>query len=774
MKRILITLLQSLACFIFIQAQTQQGFVKTLGRPNQKGVALSGVSVRVQGAHNAILSKNDGRFSMLIQGDSYALQQVQKSGYELNETGIIGRKYAYSSTVPLTIVMTSKKQLQADKQRIEDNAYLVAERNYKVRMEQLESAKAKSEITIEQYRRQIQDLQDKFEKYQSMIDGLADHYARTDYDDLDEKECEINISIENGDIEHADSLLQQLGIQKRIAAIEQQLKNGQNLMDKANEDWTALLRQQEKDAEHLYQLYTISLARFDNQQAKYYIETRAALDTTNVRWQIQAFEFLCDYLADYELASTYVKRAFALSISQNGENCSGTAECMNLLGTLYFYLGKYDDALECYERALELQKRLSDMPTSELVESYLCMGNIYATKSEFSFGTSQFHQEKEFRSLMQTYYRKALDICYNMEDHIHNVFAECLYCNAYANMTEGRRNNFQKDKKETFDSLMSTAQDYYLRAIKEWEVDKNANLGRIATCYLSIGNIPYENLNFTGAIDYMTNALDLYTQIYGDLHPMVATCIHSLGSVYASQGNLEKALGFYKKAYLIRLQILGETHPSTQNSQKEIARSEAMLNSALPDSLSSGNIYMAYYNNHDYAKAQKSFSTALRVLMAHETDNSQQIADLYYTMGQIDAAEDDYPTGLRHCEKAIDIWEKTKGKTGANLAMAYYSVGLFCFAIKNYHKALNNYKLAYDIWEEDEDTQNLDFAAICESLGQTYVMLKDYETAVESYAEAYVIREEILGKDNEEALRTKATMEAIINMEVKKALKQNK
>ena len=37
-------------------AQTQKGFVKTLGRPNQKGVALSGVTVRVKGAHNAVLS----------------------------------------------------------------------------------------------------------------------------------------------------------------------------------------------------------------------------------------------------------------------------------------------------------------------------------------------------------------------------------------------------------------------------------------------------------------------------------------------------------------------------------------------------------------------------------------------------------------------------------------------------------------------------------------------------------------------------------------------
>ena len=78
------------------EAQMQKGYIKTLGRPNQKGVALNGVTVRVKGGLSAVLSKDDGTFSVQIQGESYALQQVQKSGYELNEKGVIGKKYAYS------------------------------------------------------------------------------------------------------------------------------------------------------------------------------------------------------------------------------------------------------------------------------------------------------------------------------------------------------------------------------------------------------------------------------------------------------------------------------------------------------------------------------------------------------------------------------------------------------------------------------------------------------------------------------------------------------
>lgn len=49
-------------------AQTQQDYVKALGRPNQKGVALSSVSIRVKGGHNAVLSKDKGFFSMIMSG----------------------------------------------------------------------------------------------------------------------------------------------------------------------------------------------------------------------------------------------------------------------------------------------------------------------------------------------------------------------------------------------------------------------------------------------------------------------------------------------------------------------------------------------------------------------------------------------------------------------------------------------------------------------------------------------------------------------------------
>ena len=336
-----------MACALLAHGQAQHGIVKSIGRPGKKGQPLGGVTIRISGQHNAMVSEYDGTFAFAFQdkkeGDGYSLQYVQKKGYELNEKGIIGRQYAYSYRVPLTIVMVSTSQLQADKQRIENNAYAAAEKNYQIQMDLLEKQRNENRITIEKYRSEIQDLQDKFERYQSLIEGLAEHYAHTDYDFLDERDREINVCIENGDLERADSLIHvlfdPLDVIRRnkeaLGEIDERMAQARTMIDEANDDMAAVLKRQEKDANYLYQLYTIALARFDNQEAARYISLRADLDTTNVLWQNDAGQFLHEHLADFKGALAYYERGLRVALSMYGDQSDWVATLYNNIGTVY-------------------------------------------------------------------------------------------------------------------------------------------------------------------------------------------------------------------------------------------------------------------------------------------------------------------------------------------------------------------------------------------------------------------------------------------------------
>ena len=423
MKHILVCIMLLTSWFTF--AQTQSGFVKTLGRPDKPGMALSGVSIRVKGEHNAVLSKSDGTFSVLMSGkkngDAYALQQVQKTGYELNEVGVIGRQYAFSDKVPLKIVMVSTAKLQVDKQRIENNAYQVAEKNYKAKLAHLEKQRDDNAITIEEYRQQLQELQDKFEKYQSLIDGLAEHYAHVDYDNLDEKEREINICIENGALERADSLIHSLfdstDVLKRnkdaIAKIEQQESQAHEILAQANADMGRVLKQQEKDAEYLYQLYTIAIGKFEFDRAGQYIESRAALDTTNTLWQFDTAKYFQDQKL-YNKAEQYYLQTLKLYKHIVKDNMEGNeynvAVTLNNLANLYSVTRRFTEGETMYKEALVIYRQLAQTnlqtyePNVALTLNNLAL--LYSDTQRFTESEAMYKEVLEIRRRLALPIRK--------------------------------------------------------------------------------------------------------------------------------------------------------------------------------------------------------------------------------------------------------------------------------------------------------------------------------------------------------------------------------
>lgn len=236
------------------EAQQVQGYVKTIGRPGKPGAPVPNTTIRWKGTVNSTVSGKDGRFTSTMpgkkDGDAIVLQSVNKQGYELQDKGIIGRPLVFSTTVPIVITMVSTAQLQADKQRIEQNAYQIAERNYKKKISQLNKEVEEKKITAEEYHQQLVDLQNKYEAYQSLIGDMADRYARTDYDQLDSVDYQINLCIENGELERADSLIHtvfnpETVLERNRAAkdeIRQRIEFAQSVIDKATRDKEAIMR----------------------------------------------------------------------------------------------------------------------------------------------------------------------------------------------------------------------------------------------------------------------------------------------------------------------------------------------------------------------------------------------------------------------------------------------------------------------------------------------------------------------------------------------------
>lgn len=618
---------------VSVDAQTQQGLVKTLGRPDRKGEALSGVTVRVKGEHNATVSRGDGTILMSMpgkrNGEPYALQQVQKSGYELNEKSIIGRQHAFSDRVPLIITMVQTAQLQADKQRIEDNAYRTAEKNYKARLALLEQQKADQMMTAEQYSEALRGLQERFEKYQSLIDGLAEHYAHIDYDSLSDREREVNICIENGDLERADSLLSAefdpVGVLERnreaLARIDRSVISANDMIRQAEADMAKVLKQQERDAEHLYQLFTIALARLDNEKARHYIETRAELDTTRVEWQLTAGKFLGRYVADYEKALLYDRRSLRLALTQQGEERADAATAYNNLGVTLSSLGRYNEAEENHQQALAIWQTVYGREHEDVALSYNNLGYVHLCLGRYA---------EALRC-----YGEALEIWRGTIGTEHADVA-MVY------------NNMGLSYKRTGD--LEQAMRCYQQALSICEKTCGEAHPATAQAYHNMGAVYAAQGNDSLALQFYRRALSIRAGVYGENHPLVATSYNSIGAALDNLGRLDEAMECYVKALISRINIYGKAHPEIAVSCNNLGTINCKM--GLPD------------------RALEFLQKALAIYGETYDGPHPDVAQVRCNMGYAYLLKQDYQAALNCYRQALAVFREKYGEDHAATRVA--------------------------------------------------------------------------------------------------------
>lgn len=644
---ILYFILHAIACL----AQNQSGMVKTLGRPAQKGVPLAGVTVRIAEAHNAVVSGKDGAFSLPMNkkdGESFVIRQVQKAGYELNDRDLIGRKYAFSSTHPITIVMVSAKQLQAEKARIENNAYSVAEKNYKNKLAALEAQLKNGQIDAENYNGQIRSLQGDFERFQSLIDGLSEHYAHIDYDEMDENEKEIAQCIENGNFDKADSLIHQCfdvtdvlsRNLKALDRIEQGISQAKDVIADTNRLMAEVLKRQAKDAEYLYQLYTIALARFDNEKAGQYILTRAELDTTNVEWTVQAAKFIADYRSDYDEAMRCYDRAERYASKQP----TWLSTIYTNKGSIYLEQGKYVEAIKADSIALGLSLNLYG---KKALLTLKLINNTAATLRKLG-------QLKQALVTWNTVYSIAIADKDTDREFIATV------CNNISTTCADL-------------GLHSMALEFGHKALDAYKAKSSVKGEALACC--NIGGCYSGMGQYQEALDCFDRSEQLFKKLFGEDNPQVAWVLAKKGNLYSGLGDTKKAYQYNKRSLDIYKRFYD-------------AKSVVVAN-ALAD-------FAAVNPNKQEAKAQ--VDSALTVLISQYGERQLAVADAYYKQAVICEDMEQYAESEKRLQRALLIYNTIIGtRYNSFSAQCYASLSDVELGLNRMDKAVEYMNQAVEI-----------------------------------------------------------------------------
>lgn len=357
-------------CFLLLMssamglcAQSQNGSVKTISRPQHQSQQLSGVAIRVRGNHNAVLSDTEGSFSILFptlkEGDAFVVSNVIKSGYELRDPDLLGRPMAFSTKVPFEVVMVNQQDLLLEKQRIEQKARESLESYYEKQLAAIQAQVSDNS----QYAQQIEALEAKYEQLEQQISKMADRYARTDYSQLDSLASAINMAIESGDIDVAERLIMSKG-------------NPDQREDRIKEMEKELLAQRADLANDLYHLFGIALMRFQPDSALSLLRRRAELDTTNIVFQLDLVKYMHEGCYPEDEALPYLNRAHR---ALTADDLNGSFVYLRYLNESAFHenaVQHYDIAEQQYTEAIRLAETLFGRKSKEVAGRLASLGAV--------------------------------------------------------------------------------------------------------------------------------------------------------------------------------------------------------------------------------------------------------------------------------------------------------------------------------------------------------------------------------------------------------------
>lgn len=738
MKRIICLIFAILATSVIL-AQEQQGIVKTNGRPNKPGSPLGNVAVKASG-RSVSLSSEDGTFSIAMNdmkgGEAFFLTSVTKIGYELADKNSIGRKYGFSASVPMVLTMVSKSELEAEKQRIRNNAIVTMQKNYEQRVEELEKKLEEQIITADVFGEQLQELQSKMDKYNELVENLADKYARTDYDQIDAVDQEINQAIEEGLFDKADSLIHSKGNiderhQKAMAWSESSRKQ-KKALDWQMAQWeiseASRLKELENLAEDYYHSFSIEVSRMHPEEAVKWLEKRLELDPERFEWLIELGRYYRINLAKYDKAIECFDRAY--KIAQKTKQASQFILVLNEQGIVHYKLHDLENAEKCFLNVLKYAEKDVDDPQS--VSSVYCnMGMLESANGNYDKALS--------------YYEKVLSV----------VVDSCseVVITAYGNISNAL---FHKN-------LFDLAESYLDTAIRLAARSNNKQL--LASCYTNKGAIYFSHSKEKESLEYYEKALAIQKEIYPEKHPVIANTLSNISSSYMALSRMSEALSYKTKALEIYAAVYGEIHPQVAAQYGDIAKillEAGRYDKALTFANKSWEINKVFYSqsSKEYAdhcntqgrvyKGLRKDSLAVdyyqRALETYESlgmDRTTRYATVCNNLSTLYCDQKEYDKALEYINKHIEIVSSVNGIENRNYIRSLHNRADIYKEMNRDEDALALYKEAETLALKLYGKWHIQIAINYNNVGNIYMKTKEYDKARNYFLKALEICDSI-------------------------------
>jgi len=384
-------------------------------------------------------------------------------------------------------------------------------------------------------------------------------------------------------------------------------------------------------------------------------------------------------IGKYDDAIKYYQKALKIwFVVYDGSNHPEVAMCCNNLGIAYRENGLYGDAINSHKQALKIYTKAHDNSNTDqydIATTYKNLGSVYSEHGEYDNAINSHKQAL-----------KVYLVVYESRPNHPDI------ARIYNNLSDTYR-----AKGEYYKAI-----NYCKKALAIYKVayDNALNHHNIAMSQNNLGNAYFIKGEYDKAIKYHQKALKIRLVTYGSSnHPDVADSYNNLGIAYTEKGKYNEAISYLQLAVKIYLISSDPNHP-------DIARSYS-------------NLGAAYYRKGEYEQASHYASKALKIYSTHQNHPhtqktlffykiiveqlNKQTSNIILDIEKINKnaveyfSQRKYQDVIREAGKAIDLIENSTGQivdTAVhtsilyNRARAYQEIEEFAKATSDFKKAL--------------------------------------------------------------------------------------
>lgn len=748
-KNIFLFVILNILCCVAVNAQTQQGRVKTRGRLNPDGTVRAGQGIvgasMTFGNGSTAVSGNNGIFSFVTKEGIFMLKNVQKNGYQLCDRDLLGRSNKYS---PNTFEIAMQTPDEALEDRLESEEKIRATLTAQLNKQKAELKRLKEDLKISQqdYNTRLQELYAAQSENEKLISEMAERYSSIDFDQMDDFQRRIAAFIQNGELIRADSLLNTKGsMEERSAEIDhlrevnacerKKLEASEKMLDALLADFAA----------DCYNKYDICYFSGKIDSALYWLETRAKKDTMQIEWQLDAGNHIYWKTHDYPKARKYYFIGLNACNMKYGENSPHKIDILKKIAYSYCRQKQHQVAIEYYQKIITLITQNYGENAIDLAEIYRSIGLEY-------FEQHKFTQAENFE-------KKALSIFVMINGEERADYKKWGYsCYEFLGDIKWKMKDYK------------SALDYYSKALSLYEANNDESPilhSRIGNCFLALKE-------YDKAVEAKLSCLNCYVRKKGDHLDIIADTYNDIGWIYDYWiGDKASAIEYYQKGIDIlsskcaenkitiswynkiasNYEFMHDYHNAIDNYQKAL-HINIIINGEIHEEVAKNyeKIGRAYLGCYNFIKADSMyvnyaidfFHKALNIKKALYGDCHQDVASLYSRIGDAYNTKKDYVNCIEYYRKDLETTIAIGGENCIDVAYKYNYIAIIYELIKDYYHAIEFYKKESEIRNIINDNKYNALEICYRNIGKLFNSIQDY-----SNSQIYYLKEMALLKSRD-------------------------